>query len=60
LSLEKHEYFNGEVFAMAGASCIVTNIIAELHGKLKNKSCKVLASDLRIKVEANSLLHTLT
>ncbi len=51
-SREKHEYFNGEVVAMAGNTekhnLIVSNLIGELHGFLKNNPCRVYPSDLRI------------
>ena len=40
-SLEKHEYFNGEIFQMAGASekhnTISLNIAGELRQKLKKQ-----------------------
>ena len=39
LAEHKSEYFNGEIFAMSGASprhvLIVTNVVAELRGQLK-------------------------
>lgn len=58
-SLEKHEYYQGEIFAMAGASFshnqIVGNTLAEVHQHLKGKSCQVFPSDLKVQVEANSL-----
>ncbi len=58
-SLEKHEFYQGEIFAMAGASFahnqIVSNSLIEIGSHLRNKSCQVLASDLKIQIEANSL-----
>ncbi len=57
----KSEYFNGEIFAMAGASpqhvLIVTNVVAELRGQLKTRPCTVYSTDLRLKVSATGL-HT--
>ncbi len=51
----KSEYFDGEVFAMAGASyahnLIVANVIAELRNQLKGRSCTVVPSDLRLWIE---------
>lgn len=51
----KHEYVNGEVLAMAGASFnhnrITSNIIVEVGSFLKNKSCDIFGSDLRISVK---------
>ncbi|HEX5151499.1 MAG TPA: Uma2 family endonuclease [Parafilimonas sp.] len=58
-SPEKHEYYQGEVFAMSGARVphvmISDNILFTLKLKLKDKSCKPFGSDLRIHVEANTL-----
>ena len=55
----KSEYFNGEIFAMAGATpehvLIVTNVVSELHGQLKSRHCTVYSTDLRLKVSATGL-----
>ncbi|GAA5526450.1 Uma2 family endonuclease [Herpetosiphon gulosus] len=55
----KHEFLNGQVYALAGASrnhnLIVVNLIAELHSQLKQRSCSVFPSDLRIKISATGL-----
>lgn len=55
----KSEYFEGEVFAMAGASrrhgLIVTNLIAELRQQLKGKPCEVYPSDMRLRVTPTGL-----
>ncbi|MFN8486261.1 MAG: Uma2 family endonuclease [Caldilineaceae bacterium] len=54
-SLTKHEYYAGEIFALAGASrqhnLIVLNVGAELRTQLKKRSCTVYPSDLRVKIE---------
>jgi len=59
ISLEKHEYYKGEVFAMSGASInhneIAINCIFELKSKLKGKSCRRYGSDLRIHIPLNTL-----
>jgi len=51
----KHEYINGEVFAMSGASYIhnriSTNVIIDVGSFLRNKSCDIFGSDLRISVK---------
>ncbi len=51
----KHEYVNGEVLAMSGASFnhnrIATNIIIKAGSFLENKSCDIFGSDLRISVK---------
>jgi Uma2 family endonuclease len=50
----KSEYFQGEVFAMSGASprhvWIVSNLNGNLWQHLKGKPCRVSASDLRFRV----------
>ncbi|MEK7730038.1 MAG: Uma2 family endonuclease, partial [candidate division KSB1 bacterium] len=51
----KSEYFNGEVFAMAGASqkhnLIVGNLVRELGTQLKKSRCQVYPSDMKVKVK---------
>lgn len=58
-SIEKHEFFQGEIFAMSGASnrhnVIFSNLFGELAYKLKNKPCKPFGSDMRIYVAENTL-----
>jgi Uma2 family endonuclease len=55
----KSEYYGGEMFAMAGASfahvVIVTNLVAELATKLKQKACGVYSTDLRLAVSPTGL-----
>lgn len=55
-SEERYEFFDGEVFAMAGGSIehavIAANTIRALGNKLEGKKCFVLTSDVRIKVPA--------
>ena len=55
----KSEYFDGEMFAMAGASkrhnLIVTNIVRELSLQLKGRPCEVYSSDMRVKVSETGL-----
>ena len=57
---EKHEYYQGDVFAMSGAKLphnhVTANLIAELKRKLKGKPCKPFGSDLRIYIEKNTLI----
>ena len=58
-SLEKHEYYRGEVFAMSGAkvphNTITSNLMIALGQKLKGKKCKPFGSDLRIHIPTNTL-----
>jgi Uma2 family endonuclease len=58
-SEQKHEFYNGEVFAMAGASPrhnkIFSNLFIALGITLKGKPCQPYGSDMRIHVPENSL-----
>lgn len=51
---ERHEYFDGEVFAMAGGSprhnALAVNVSAALLGGLREKGCSVLSSDQKLGV----------
>jgi len=53
----KHEYFDGEIFAMVGASLnhnrINTNFTRELGVQLKGSLCDPFSSDMRVKVQKN-------
>jgi Uma2 family endonuclease len=55
----KSEYFQGEMFAMAGASyahvVIVGNLGRELGNRLEAGPCSVSLSDLRLRVAPNGL-----
>ena len=55
----KHEYFDGEIFAMAGASrkhCkISANLMRSMGNKLHQTSCNVYANDFRVKVKETGL-----
>jgi Uma2 family endonuclease len=52
----KHEYINGEIFAMAGASdehnLIVASLIIAIGSQLRGSNCKIYPSDMRVKIEA--------
>ena len=58
-ALDKHEYYQGEVFAMSGASLkhnvIFSNLFTDIGGKLKGKGCRPYGSDLRIHIPKNTL-----
>lgn len=53
-SPEKHEYVNGEIFAMSGGTVehanIAANLIRELGNALAGRGCRVLTSDMRVKI----------
>jgi Uma2 family endonuclease len=58
-SQEKHEFFQGEIFAMSGASnrhnLIFSNLFTGIGIQLKGKPCKPFGSDMRIYVAENTL-----
>lgn len=51
----KHEYIDGAVYAMAGASeyhnLLSANMLTELRNQLKGQPCKVFMADMKVKVE---------
>lgn len=55
----KSEFFDGEVFAMAGGtpmhSLIATNLAREFGNRLKGRPCVPFNSDLRLKIQATGL-----
>jgi Uma2 family endonuclease len=50
----KNEYFDGEVFAMVGASrkhnLISLNVASELRAQLRGHECEVYQSDMRVRI----------
>lgn len=50
----RHEYVDGYVYAMAGASDdhnrIVLNLGAELHAALRGKRCEPFSTDMKVKI----------
>jgi len=50
----RSEYYDGEMFAMAGAgmahNLIAGNTFASLHGQLRGKPCVALPSDMRTRI----------
>jgi Uma2 family endonuclease len=55
----RSEYFDGEIFAMAGASrehnLIAGNAFASLHGQLKGRRCEAYPGDMRVRVSQPGL-----
>ncbi len=55
----KSEYFNGEMFGLAGARrnhiLIVTNVVRELSTQLRKSGCEVYSNDMRVKVSETGL-----
>lgn len=58
-SEQKHEYYNGEIFAMSGASPqhndIAYNINRIIAPFLHGKGCKLYGSDFRVHIPVNTL-----
>src|SRR5438876_686910 len=56
----KSEFFNGEMFEMAGGtrwhSLIAGNLVREIGNRLKGRACVAFNADLRVKIEATGLL----
>jgi Uma2 family endonuclease len=55
----KSEFFDGDMFAMAGGtrahSLIAANLVREIGNRLKTTDCVAYNADLRVKVEATGL-----
>jgi Uma2 family endonuclease len=55
----KHEFLEGQVWAMAGGSpdhtAIAINVATLLNNGLRNRPCRVFGSDLRIRVKQTGL-----
>ncbi|GAA5015383.1 Uma2 family endonuclease [Acinetobacter puyangensis] len=53
----RHEYIDGEVYAMAGTkknhNIIAVNMLSLLQQHLRGKSCQPYASDIKVKVNKN-------
>lgn len=56
---EKHEYYQGEIFAMSGAktqhNIVTSNLYIDIGNKLEGKPCRPFGSDMRIHIEKNTL-----
>jgi Uma2 family endonuclease len=55
----KHEFLDGQIFAMSGGTPehgrLAAQIIGILHGQLQGRSCVTFTSDVRIRVHATGL-----
>lgn len=55
----KSEFFNGEMFAMTGASrkhnLIAGNTFSAVHSRIEDRPCEAYASDMRVKVSETGL-----
>ncbi len=54
----KHEYFDGDIFAMAGASkshqLLTGNIFGEIRNHLKGSPCLTFSSDMKVRLDEGS------
>jgi Uma2 family endonuclease len=61
VSTIKHEYYAGEIFAMAGGSeahnLIASNVNASIYAQIRGRGCRIYPSDMRIKI-VNTGLYT--
>jgi Uma2 family endonuclease len=52
-SEERHEYLDGQIYAMAGESpehgAICTNIGGQLYAQLRGKRCQVFSKDMKVR-----------
>lgn len=57
---ERHEYFDGRIYAMTGSSAaharIAGNVFAALHRLLRGRGCEPFDSHIKIRVEASGLI----
>ena len=55
----RNEYYNGEIFAMAGASrehnLIVANLLRDIGNQLEDRPCESYPGDMRVSIEATGL-----
>ncbi len=55
----KHEYLDGEITAMSGASLehnlIAVNVLTALRTQMRGRPCNVFSGDMRVKVSATGL-----
>jgi Uma2 family endonuclease len=60
-SESKHEFIDGEVFAMTGASrahnLICVNLARRISNQLDGKNCEVYASDMRVKISKRQYVY---
>lgn len=55
----RHEYYNGEIFAMSGASrrhnLVTVNFTSELRQQLKGRRCETYSADMRVFIPSTGL-----
>jgi Uma2 family endonuclease len=59
IATEKHEYFDGKIFQMSGASyahnVVRANLVATLRPSLRKQNCDAVSNDLRVHIPATGL-----
>lgn len=57
----RHEYLNGQIFAMTGGSrehnLITLNIGTQLRNHLRGKSCQVFVCDMKVRIEKDDVSY---
>jgi Uma2 family endonuclease len=57
----RHEFVNGKIFAMSGATkshnLIAANILTALKIRLKDKNCNVFISDVKVQVKSSNSFY---
>ena len=55
----RHEYFDGEIYAMAGGTpthaALAAAVTGSLHAQLRGGPCRVYSSDLRVRIRTTGL-----
>ena len=61
LSQVKHEYIQGEIYAMAGANdahvTVGVNLVALLRNHLRGTGCRVYMSDMKARIESQNIYY---
>ena len=51
----KHEYFDGEIFAMSGASSnhqrLISRVVQKISNHLEDTPCEVFSSDMKVRID---------
>ncbi|MGB0561317.1 MAG: Uma2 family endonuclease [Spirulinaceae cyanobacterium] len=58
---QKHEYINGEIYAMAGGGqahgLLITNLVALIRPHLRGSHCRLFASDMKVQIETHNSFY---
>ena len=60
-SLIKHEYIQGQIYAMAGASdahvTITANLVALLRNHIRGSGCRIYVADMKVRIESLDVFY---